>query len=505
MNFRTRQILSLLLLFIIFNKSALGSICRPPIPPDSPVIDSVSVDPATGKVAIGWQASTSPNVVKYIIYRNNLGPWFVVDSVFGVANTYYLDMTSNPSLKPEEYSVAAVNSNKEISAMSAPHTTIFLQPPVTDVCNDKTIISWTPYKYLNPNIIGYRIYMKKDSDPYLFMGITDTTVNTYVHNGLNIESVYCYYVQAFTENPVKVSTSNIQCVIPHKPRQPQFVFLRGANVIENKKIEVCFFTDTTVHVSKYTIRRSDNGIDFHDIVTIPGNNFYATIKYTDENVEVDRFSYYYMIQVFDSCGERSISSNIGKSILLSGDAEDDAMLNNLKWTEYIDRNIQDIFVERAVEGSDEFSLLNTLVPDIIGYTDNVSESYTGNGRFKYYIKATFFDLYQGKFHLYDTVSSNTIALNQGIKVFMPTAFSPSKPGENSIFKPAGSFIDMLDYKLIVYDRWGKVMFESSDPESGWNGSYGGTLCSMGVYAYYLRLKDSENIIYVKKGTVLLFN
>ena len=88
---------------------------------------------------------------------------------------------------------------------------------------------------------------------------------------------------------------------------------------------------------------------------------------------------------------------------------------------------------------------------------------------------------------------------------MPTAFSPSKPDANSIFKPFGSFIDILDFKLIVYDRWGKVMFESSDPENGWNGTYNNELCQMGVYVYYLRLKDSENIIYVKKGNVLLIN
>jgi gliding motility-associated-like protein len=505
MNFRARQFLSLLLLFIIFNKSALSHTCPPPPPPDSPVIDSVSVDPVTGKTMIGWQQCTSPNVVKYIIYQNIGGPWFVVDSVFGVANTFYLNMLSDPSSGPEKYAVAAVNAAKEISPMSAPHTTIFLKSPVADVCNDKITITWTPYKYLNPDIKGYRIYMKKDIDPFILLGAVDTTDSTFVQNGLSIESVYCYYIQAFTDNPVKVSTSNIQCIVPHKPRQPEFVFVRNATVIDNKKIEVSFFTDTTVHVSYYKIMRSDDGTDYHSIVTIPGNNIYATVKYTDENVEVDRFSYYYMIQVYDSCGERSITSNIGKSLLLKGNAHNDQMFNHLDWTEYLDRNIREVFVERAVEGADDFSLLKALVPDFISWTDDVSELYTGNGRFKYYVKAVLYDFYKGEFNLHDTVVSNTIILNQAMRVFMPTAFSPSTADANSVFKPFGSFIDILDFKLIVYDSWGKVMFESSDPENGWNGTYNSTLCQMGVYAYYLRLKDSENIIYVKKGTVLLLN
>ncbi len=505
MNFRTRQLLSLLLLFIIFNKSALSNTCPPPPPPDSPIIDSVSVDIATGKTMIGWQQCTSPNVVKYIIYQNIGGPWFVVDSVFGAANTFYLNMMSDPSSGPEKYAVASVNAAKEISAMSSSHTTIFLKTPVADVCNDKITITWTQYKYLNPDIKGYRVYMKKDFDPFILLGTTDTLDSTFVQNGLNIESVYCYYIQAFTDNPVKVSTSNIQCVVPHKPRQPEFIFMRNATVIENNKIEISFFTDTTVHVSYYKIMRSDDGADYHNIAIIPGNNIYATIKYVDENVEVNRFSYYYKIQVFDSCGEKSISSNISKSILLEGQVDNDQMFNNLEWTEFLDRNIQEIVIERAVEGTDDFNLLKTLAPDFILWNDDVSEQYSGNGRFKYYVKAMLYDLYKGKFNLYDTVVSNTISLNQGLRIFMPTAFSPSKPDANSIFKPFGSFIDILDFKLIVYDRWGKVMFESSDPENGWNGTYNNELCQMGVYVYYLRLKDSENIIYVKKGNVLLIN
>jgi gliding motility-associated-like protein len=505
MNFRTRQIFSLLLLFIIFNKSAVSYTCPPPPVPNSPVIDSVSVDPATGKTVIGWQPSSSPNIVKYIIYQNIGGPWFVVDSVFGALNTFYLNLASNPSAGPEKYSVAAVNANKEISPMSASHTTIFVRIPVPDVCKDKITITWTPYKYLNPNIIGYRIYMKKDSDPFILLRVADTADSTIVQNGLSIESSYCYYVEAFTENPTKVSTSNVQCIVPHKPRQPKFIFVRSASVVENKNIELSFFTDTSVHVTSYKIQKSDDGIGFHTIATIPANNIYPTIKYIDTVVEVDRFSYYYKIQVYDSCGEISISSNIGKSILLSGENDADAMINSLLWTEYQDRNIQYISVDRAIEGSSDFNLLTTLLPDFIAYKDDVSESYTGNGRFKYYVTANLYDFYQGQFHLYDTVKSNTISLNQGIKLFLPTAFSPSKPGTNSIFKPEGSFIDVLDYKFIVYDRWGKVMFESSDPENGWNGTYSGTLCTMGIYAFYLKLKDSGNIIYVKKGTVLLLN
>jgi gliding motility-associated-like protein len=52
--------------------------------------------------------------------------------------------------------------------------------------------------------------------------------------------------------------------------------------------------------------------------------------------------------------------------------------------------------------------------------------------------------------------------------FMPTAFSPNGDGKNDILRP---FIGgrVLQYKLSIFNRWGQVVFQATDPAEGWNG------------------------------------
>jgi len=53
-------------------------------------------------------------------------------------------------------------------------------------------------------------------------------------------------------------------------------------------------------------------------------------------------------------------------------------------------------------------------------------------------------------------------------VFFPNAFSPNGDGQNDLFKPVGS--SLYNYTLTIYDRWGRVLFVSNDPDQGWDGS-----------------------------------
>lgn len=67
-------------------------------------------------------------------------------------------------------------------------------------------------------------------------------------------------------------------------------------------------------------------------------------------------------------------------------------------------------------------------------------------------------------------------------IFLPTAFSPNESGLNDQWCIEGnSCIKIMSMKL--YDRWGTMVFESTDPARCWDGSYNGTTFNNGVFYY----------------------
>ena len=86
-------------------------------------------------------------------------------------------------------------------------------------------------------------------------------------------------------------------------------------------------------------------------------------------------------------------------------------------------------------------------------------------------------------------------------IFMPNAFSPNGDGENDILKVEGRTIDEMYFA--VYDRWGELVFETTDPSAGWDGNFNGELSEPDVYGFYLKLRCTNGEEYFKKGNITL--
>jgi len=85
----------------------------------------------------------------------------------------------------------------------------------------------------------------------------------------------------------------------------------------------------------------------------------------------------------------------------------------------------------------------------------------------------------------------TIPLQDGLIYYIPNTFTPDGDPSNNYFKPVfTSGIDPYNYSLQIYDRWGELLFESLNPQIGWDGSYGinGNLVQSGTYTYRIRFK-----------------
>lgn len=88
-------------------------------------------------------------------------------------------------------------------------------------------------------------------------------------------------------------------------------------------------------------------------------------------------------------------------------------------------------------------------------------------------------------------------------IYVPSAFTPGQDDANDLFKVVHHRI--VDTKLEIYDRWGRMVFQTSDLDIGWDGSYmdGTGDCPSSVYAWTLKYKSEEGKKLSKQGLVTL--
>jgi len=88
-------------------------------------------------------------------------------------------------------------------------------------------------------------------------------------------------------------------------------------------------------------------------------------------------------------------------------------------------------------------------------------------------------------------------------VQFPTGFTPNGDGKNDLFR-AAAFCPVPKYHLIVFNRNGEKVFETSDPRDGWDGTYHGKKAAVGAYVFYSEYFDFVlKRSLTDKGTVML--
>ncbi|MGK7388707.1 MAG: gliding motility-associated C-terminal domain-containing protein [Candidatus Cyclobacteriaceae bacterium M2_1C_046] len=96
------------------------------------------------------------------------------------------------------------------------------------------------------------------------------------------------------------------------------------------------------------------------------------------------------------------------------------------------------------------------------------------------------------------------------RISVPNAFRPASSNEmNTTFRVFSSFIDEDNFQIIIFNRWGEIVFESEDPNFRWNGGMLGDVSQplpQGTYAYIIRFISEFNPglgVQTERGAVVL--
>ena len=457
--------------------------------PNKIELDSVTVK--NGKTEMGWKPATSPDTKGYVIYYRDLaGNQVMIDTVYGINNTFYRDNnTGDPNKLIENYSIAAIDSCDNITTIPLYHNTI-LHSSIQDTCKEEITLTWNKYLRWTDNQTDYSIYYSKNGSPF---GLANKMLNNnynYTFTGLDNRVQYCFFIRAYNRDSNYSSTSNITCQTTNFIDKPAYVYLKNITV-NNNQIEISWAIDKVSQIKEFKIYRKEANKPFSFFRTITYNNN-TEFSIIDDTAKFNTTRYRYYIEETDICDNPPIRSNEGGNILLEN--EQIADYYKLKW------NIYSIWAG----GLKSQTLFSKKEEDLSwSYLDNpanTEEKYIKNlmvTDLKGKDVCFFIENEEGDTNRYgykETSKSNESCISGAPIVFMPNVVYPK--GVNNHFKPVGKNIDSTRTEIKIFNRWGQLIWNSSGITEGWDGRNNNDQdLPGGVYFYLISIfgKDKSKV------------
>ncbi|HET8962645.1 MAG TPA: T9SS type B sorting domain-containing protein [Chitinophagales bacterium] len=200
----------------------------------------------------------------------------------------------------------------------------------------------------------------------------------------------------------------------------------------------------------------------------------------------------------DACNNQ-VYSGYARTILLSGNNQPD-FTNDIDWNLFeISNGIVSQYNLYRDDGAG-MNLISTFTPDQISYTDNVVDFLNETEQICYQLEAVYqLDLPDININEQLSSFSNTLCLELSPRIYVPNAIAPD--GVNNFFKPV-ILNGMADtYSMQIFDRYGKLLFETTDINTGWDGKFNGKTMQVGTYGYVITFTATNGQAVIKKGNV----
>lgn len=475
--------------------------------PKTPSISSLVIN-NEGHLTLEWERSLSNNVTSYEIYlAKNTGGWDIIGHVNSPDMRRWTENAAYDFCNEvRKYGVVAKNVC-DVTSTTYPDSSksnILFSPIIYNPCDSSALLSWL--MYTNMQVDAYEIYASYDSLKSFVM-IDEVGPEIYSYNYKATASQTCFFqiyaVHHWNESKKQIATSCIREVNFIFSERPEQTYFRHASV-KGEDIEVCFGTDIHKPFLRYRLERSTTGAEGSFTTIVDTANVASTpFCYMDLGMNVQNVSYHYQLKTVDTCGAVIPALIPVQSILLQAELNEDRTAS-LEWTSYdgFHAGLDHYKIYRYVNGE----LDKSFFPIVINFftdVDPVVSDITLNIEYQVEAVSKVFENESGD---PDQALSNRakLKLNQSDVITFPNAFAPT--GTNNIFKPTiDPSINMSVYRLLIYNRWGELIFETNLQREGWDGRIKGKLAPTGGYAYFLRIVTDTEDSYERRGSFILIN
>jgi gliding motility-associated-like protein len=311
---------------------------------------------------------------------------------------------------------------------------------------------------------------------------TSPTGSPYTDSGIICGTEYCYQLTMNYPNGSQ-SVSLIKCGTGFSTDTPTPISNITA-MVQEESVLLEWQSDPEFVPAEFSIDKSVNG-DYSFLSTTTQNAF-SDPEYTIEEAVC------YRIRYTDVCGNQSPYSPEVCPILLTGTLRNDNSIS-LTWTAYEGwaNGVSAYSVDKYTEDG---ALLQTFqVGTATSYIDQSDD--VNYQTFVYVIRASAVEPGLGQ------AISNRVPIMKDPNLFHPTAFTPNGDNLNDNFSVFGQYV--VGFEMQIFNRWGELLFSTTDIQSGWDGTYRGTDMPEGTYTFIAHITDRAGRTFKRSGSVLL--
>ncbi len=463
-----------------------------------PLVPITYVSVENGETIIRW-IDPSPQVPKikdYIIYRVDVGTE-PIDTV-AAPNSSYIDANSAANLQSEFYYVQALDGCGLTGSLgNQPHNTIFLEDSI-DPCGRRALLSWTAYEAWD-SVAFYSVYVSENQGPAVRLDSLGPDSRTAEIPNLDAQIEYTYYIEAHHPDSTYSARSNARTRTPDIRQGIRNLNFWGADV-DGNSIELQWeWNDDAELVSGQITTLSGNldEIDLQNqIEPLQENNIL-----TRSTPLAGEQSLSFYIETLDTCDSLQRSDTISTAFISAAalpSFENEIEITRPRVGSAVTLNSCRLlrFRNNQVETSLPVS------PSQNTYSDPFDPFDRPNDQLCYQLEC----LGQAETLSGETqdfqLRSNITCPSREIRIQVPNALRPE--GENPEFKPLILFENAItSYTMQIFDRWGRLLFETNEPQQGWRGQSGGSTVPAGVYVYRIFIEQRQGTPITKNGNVTL--
>jgi gliding motility-associated-like protein len=401
---------------------------------------------------------------------------------------------------------ASIELNLIVNAIPMPTANPTDLVCMTLIDNKTTILYWGDSTGNVPYFTKYYLYRGINNSNFILLdSIENKSIRSYQDtNTPNYSSInYQYFMRSVNECGYIGPSSDTLGTFEQLKSLPDQQKIITVSVENNSSIKLSWPKSNEKDFARYSVYKKEASATTYKL--IHETNSIIDTSYNDNETDVSKKSYCYHVIMKDTCDNYGPMGKEACSILLTGNSIPFA--NNLAWNQYSFWENGTAFYELIALGDQSISANKTIVSanDSVFIDENLDIL---SGQFKYTVVANQKENSQGKFgtesdkYTNSTIysKSNEIILSQKALLHIPNAFTPNGDGNNDDWNIRDVFVQ--SYYLEVYNKWGQLIFKTSDKRNKWNGqSFSGETVISDTYIFIISYTDYYGKVLTRNGNV----